>query len=73
MIENETHFLLHCPLYAEERMILIEYIHKNVECDHFYFLTDDEKLIVMMSENVVKCTAKFLYDSYFKRRGLIYK
>ena len=62
-VEDEKHFLLHCPMSKElrEKCLPMEVINDNV-------LTDDEKFINIMTNSVlIQSTAKFIYMAFENR------
>ena len=62
-VEDEKHFLLHCPMSKElrEKCLPMEVINDNV-------LTDDEKFINIMTNSVLfQSTAKFVYMAFENR------
>ena len=63
LVEDEKHFLLHCPMSKElrEKCLPMEVINDNV-------LTDDEKFINIMTNSVLfQSTAKFVYMAFENR------
>ena len=70
VLEDEMHFLLNCPFYADLRNNLIL---KAIEKEqNYYFLETVDKLKLFMSRELVKYTAKFLYESFQRRRAALY-
>lgn len=70
VIENETHFLLHCLLYNDIRTEFF-----NNVCNFitgFDSLNDTEKVNMMMSENCVKMTAEFVWKCFDLRQHNLY-
>ena len=58
-IENETHFLLHCNAYSEER----QYTLRNVEnYDEFLELTDIEKMVYLLNTADIKGVKFFCFN-----------
>ncbi len=71
VVEDETHFLLHCDLYADLRQLLFT---KVIRVDNnFHFYTTDDKLLALMSKENVKSTAEFIYNAFEKRRNTLYR
>ena len=70
-LEDEKHFLLHCELYTELRSNLIMSV-LQIE-SLYYFKTENEKLKLLMSGELIKHTANFIYYAYNKRRSFLYK
>ncbi len=70
-IENEEHFLFSCSFYDELR----ESFFTDITQDNIYFdtLTINDKFKVLMCENNVKRTAKFLYNAFQRRRNTLFK
>ena len=72
-IEDETHFLITCPLYRENRKILFDTCRKN--CLYFDSdLNDKQKFIfIMTNENidVMKNLASFIFNSFKIRERAI--
>ena len=63
-IEDETHFLLHCPRHTLLRAELYSEI-KNL---NFYDLSDIEKLKFLLNNpDIVKPTAKFISKAFNNR------
>ncbi len=71
VLENETHFLLHCNFYNEYRGHLMSEIIKTV--DNYYFMSTEEKLCTLLNPECIKFTAEFLYKAYFRRKFSLYK
>lgn len=67
-IENEIHFLLHCPLYNDYRRILFE----NTGFNQLIYLSDTDALIVLIS-NYPRQVAKYLYHSFTRRQSLLFR
>ena len=70
-IEDEKHFVFECSLYNEERIPWFNEIcklHSN-----FPSLHDDQKISIVMSNFLQKITANFIYQSSYKRKGVLYK
>ena len=62
-MENEEHFLMHCPLYSSVRTNLNEIIHKNANVRE---LTEHNQFIWLMSnedKEVCKALGKFLWEA----------
>ena len=71
MLENETHFLISCPIDHEERQTLIT----QVSSLYPQFLDMDEQhaflfLITNEDPNILTWTGKFIYSAFVKRRSL---
>ena len=65
-IEDETHFLITCPLYETLRKPVLDYC--NSVKSNFQFYTDKEKLyFIMTSETLLGDVAKFVHDGFQKR------
>ena len=62
-VEDEIHFLFSCPHYNNLRMVFFD----NV-CDKGYFefnhMSFNEKLNIIMKENVVNFIGKFIYEDF---------
>ena len=70
-VEDEEHFLFECKFYESIRN---EYYHKLREhCVHFDDMNCNDRFVFIMSANVVKTTAEFIYKCYCKRREFIYR
>jgi len=71
-IETEQHFLLACPLYNEERILLMETLSLNIpQLDN---LENDGKFILIMSnrdKQVTDALGKFSFHSFKKRNQII--
>lgn len=69
-LEDESHFLIKCPLYSENRSNLFQACREN--CKNFdSLMTDQQKFIFILtneSESVVQKLAYFVFNS-FKIRG----
>ena len=70
VLEDETHFMFYCSFYDDLRSILLLKIIEK--CPEFYFLSLEEKYKLLMSNDFVKYTAQFLFDSYQRRRNKKY-
>ena len=66
-IEDETHFLLHCPFYSVLRNTLFSSV-EHADLDQ---LSDTNKTIVLMN-NSPRQTAKYLVGAYEKRKTFLY-
>ena len=71
IVEDETHFLISCPIYHEERQTLIT----QVSSLYPQFLDMDEQhaflfLITNEDPNILTWTGKFIYSAFVKRRSL---
>ena len=67
-VEDEAHFAFHCHRYRRERnafsrKIISEYPFRN--------LSDDDKLRIIMKQENIKLTAKFLTSIYFIRKDIL--
>ena len=67
-VEDELHFVFHCPLYATLREGFVAHIRETVD-DNILDKSEIEKLEIFM-----KCTkfGAFIKDCYFKRTDFIY-
>ena len=70
-IENECHFLFECDFYQHIRDVYYQGFREH--CNNFDVMNHTEKLNYLMSADVVKTTAQFIYKCYCKRREFIYK
>jgi hypothetical protein len=69
-VEDECHFLFDCTLYDEIRTKYFRYI---LQLHPYYFeMSKEQKLNLLMSKELVKYTAEFVYNCYIKRRSIIY-
>ena len=71
-IEDETHFLLLCPLYSPKRTVLQNAC--RINCSRFDSLTNGQKFIFIMSnenETILKTLSKFIYDSTILREKMM--
>ena len=58
-VEDESHFILQCPVYDHLRLSLFEYVYEVVP--NFYSLNDSEKLCIILShQDIVFKSAKVL-------------
>ena len=65
-IEDECHFLFHCPALENTRSTLID----NLEIDEF---TDDhEKLLQVLNSDSLRAVGKYIESLYKARRKLMY-
>ena len=69
LIEDQKHFLLVCPSYANLREADLGIIINN---DEFRQLTDDMKLTLLLNDYPRK-TAKYLLNAFLLRRGRIFQ
>ena len=69
-VENETHFLVECPLYVEERSKYLNEVHIKY---HSTRQLRGENLFIwiMMNEdtNLVRHMGRFIYESFQKRES----
>ena len=70
VVESETHFLLYCTRY---NMIRQDYFN-NILVVHpdFSALSDNEKLMILMSDQFVKRTAQIIWQCFELRRHYMY-
>ena len=64
-IENEIHFLFHCPLYNDIRLDVLSCL--NI--DTISWKTDNDKLYLLM-KNYPRKTAKYLISSLERRKHI---
>ena len=69
-VENELHFLLHCPLYNIERSAFLEKIY--VRHSNFSTLQDTEKIDWLMNNDIYS-TIKYVVTAFDKRKLTLYK
>ena len=69
-VESETHFLFHCAKYNDLRDSFYNQM-TNTNPD-FQTLTDDAKLKIIMSDEIICKTAKFIHDCFELRRTFMY-
>lgn len=69
VVEDEFHFLCVCPIYNEFREAL--YNHISLSNEHFRNMPDDVKFITIMASDQRKL-ATYIYESWCKRRSLLY-
>ena len=68
-VEDETHFLLHCSTYNQNRQQLFEAI---PDIENFILLADQDKLKLLLNDpTLVKKTSKFIADSFDHRSTII--
>lgn len=67
-VENELHFLIHCPLYDDQRVLLFN---KAQELNNLFSnMNDDDKMIFLMQEvSLQGCLIKTV-DQMFARRQI---
>ena len=66
-IEDETHFLLHCPFHS----VLRNTIFSSVEHADFNQFSDADKTIILMNNSSGQ-TAKYLVGAFEKRKTFLY-
>ena len=66
-IENEIHFLFHCPLYNDIRLDVLSCL----SIDTISSKTDNDKLYLLMN-NYPRKTAKYLISSLERRKHFLY-
>ena len=69
-IETEAHFLLYCGKYATERQGFMVKVFS--ELPQFDNLAADEKLVVLMTEKLIKLTASFIWECLEIRSHTLY-
>ena len=70
-IEDECHVLLKCPLYENERSVLLSKCH--VECDNFTHFNDAQKLAyILSSPNICFIAAKTCHFILSKRKSTVH-
>ena len=68
-VEDETHFLLRCNKYSQNRQKLFGEI---PDLDNFISLNDQDKLKLLLNDpTLVKKTSKFIADSFEYRSTII--
>ena len=70
LVEDERHFLFECSFYEDIRNTFfhtVENLHSELS-----ILKYEDRFKLLMSIDVVKLTAKFVYKIYRKRRDFIY-
>ena len=70
VLEDECHFLLECEVYRDLRAQLLSKV--ITLAPEYCFLSNTEKLSLLLSDTHIKDTAKFLYEAYYRRRRCIY-
>ncbi len=68
--ESESHFLLHCKFYNDLRSTLL--LKVQVEFPLFVYIEDEPKMNILMSDNYIKETAKYIHKAFHKRRENLY-
>ena len=68
IIEDECHFIFHCPLYNEFRSKLMAYVYNNGSV----MSASDEENMKMLCLIYCRQFAKFLCNAFDKRRTLFY-
>ena len=71
VLEDELHFLFNCDKYNLPRTVFLRYINENVR--GFSEKTVEEKLQIIMQDEFVLETAKYLYDIFKIRQKLVYE
>ena len=69
-IENEYHFLFDCHKYEDHRRVFyrkIETLYPN-----FLELEPDSRFAILMNADIVRDTAKFVYEAFCFRQNCIY-
>jgi hypothetical protein len=67
-IENERHFLFHCPLYSDLRNTVFG---TKLTENHFISLSSGEQLKLIISD-YPRQVAKYLVNDYRKRKSVIF-
>ena len=70
-IENEEHFLFNCTFYENKRKSFFEVVEQHYS--DFNVMDTNDKFKTLMKEDIVRCTAKFLYECYYIRRNALYR
>lgn len=71
-IEDESHFLIICPLYTPQRKLL-ESVCKEV-CTRYDTYTEEQKFIFLMSnenKGIIKALGKYIFDSFSFRDKIV--
>ena len=71
VVGDEFHFLLECECYKHLRNELFSKVRELY--DDFDSMDQDVKVSVLMSTELVRKTAEFLYLAFEKRRGFLYE
>ncbi len=69
-LESESHFMLHCQKYSDLRWDMFQMA--QTVFPNFMFEGDEAKLNMLMSDALVKDTAKYLHKSFQMRQSFIY-
>ena len=70
-VEDESHFILQCPVYDHLRLGLFEYVYEVVP--NFYSLNDSEKLCIILShQDIVSKSNKVLKQMFDFRNFKLY-
>ena len=70
-IESEIHFMLYCDRYNFLRYELFNEVRSK--CISIDYIEPEDKVKILMSEEFLKFTIKFIYDSFMLRKGLTYE
>ena len=69
-VEDETHYVLHCPALSSERHLLV--IHKRALTPTYESLNLLDQLCCIMSEaNKNRKISKYLFSMFMKRQSLL--
>ena len=69
-VESECHFLFDCSKYSNVRQVYFQQISNSLA--NFEVFSNNEKLIVLMSDQFIKATAKFIHECYDLRQHSLY-
>ena len=61
MVEDEFHFIIHCPQHENEREVLFSSI--SLKCAYFNTLNSQEKFLYILGSDDKLPFAKFLLDT----------
>ena len=70
LVESEIRFVFYCTLYETELLDFFNCITATVQ--NFLYLVNHTKLKMMMTEENIYLTAKFIYDIFKKRQEICY-
>ena len=69
LVEDEEHFLIHCPIYTEFRQLLFNICNETLS--GFAILCNNDKLIHLMNCDWRPCL-EFITEAWFKRKSILY-
>jgi hypothetical protein len=70
LVESESHFLLYCSFYYDLRYDL--FVKVREVYFNFDILGEEEKIQMLMSDEIIKMSSKYIFEAFEKRQNTLY-